>query len=304
MKKLSRIAVLLLVISLLAGCSKAPAETTDASTDPSTAPSTEVTSEPTEESMEPEESGEVTSEPTEESSNGSSDNASNGSSSGSSSNGSSSGSGNSSKPSAGGSSSSSNSGSGSSSSSAKPSHTHSYSSTVVAPTCTSGGYTKHTCSCGKSYTDSETSAAGHSWGSWATTKEPTTSEEGQQTRTCSRCGATDSQSIAKLPAPALDLKAAMAQGNAYAQSQYGAISNSSFYPSDGICGYDFPPYLNFQRASENGQEYLNRCIREEVDATYATLAGREDDGQPPVGVQIRCYIEHSGDNLILYVLYG
>lgn len=44
-----------------------------------------------------------------------------------------------------------------------PAHTHSYSSSVVAPTCTSGGYTVHTCSCGASYTDSETAALGHDW---------------------------------------------------------------------------------------------------------------------------------------------
>ena len=44
-----------------------------------------------------------------------------------------------------------------------PAHTHSYSSSVVAPTCTTGGYTLHTCSCGASYTDSETPALGHDW---------------------------------------------------------------------------------------------------------------------------------------------
>ena len=39
---------------------------------------------------------------------------------------------------------------------------HHYVSTVVAPTCTQGGYTKYTCSgCGRSYTDTPTAAAGH-----------------------------------------------------------------------------------------------------------------------------------------------
>lgn len=80
---------------------------------------------------------------------------------------------------------------------------HSYSSQVVAPTCTEGGYTVHTCSrCGDSYTDSETAALGHDWGEWVTTKEATTSEEGTQTRTCSRCGATETRSIAKISVPA------------------------------------------------------------------------------------------------------
>lgn len=40
-------------------------------------------------------------------------------------------------------------------------HTHSYETKVVSPTCTEGGYTLHTCSCGESYKDSETQALGH-----------------------------------------------------------------------------------------------------------------------------------------------
>ena len=41
---------------------------------------------------------------------------------------------------------------------------HHYVSTVVAPTCTQGGYTKYTCSgCGRSYTDTPTAATGHKY---------------------------------------------------------------------------------------------------------------------------------------------
>lgn len=45
----------------------------------------------------------------------------------------------------------------------KPTHTHSYSSKTVAPTCSSDGYTVHTCSCGDSYKDSYKDALGHDW---------------------------------------------------------------------------------------------------------------------------------------------
>ena len=39
---------------------------------------------------------------------------------------------------------------------------HSYNAVVTDPTCTEKGYTTHTCSrCGDSYTDSETEATGH-----------------------------------------------------------------------------------------------------------------------------------------------
>ena len=100
-------------------------------------------------------------------------------------------------PSNNSSSSSSNSGSGSSSPS-KPSHSHSYSSKTIKATCTSGGYTVHTCSCGASYTDSYTDATGHRWSDWKTVKKATTSSEGRKQRTCSSCGKTESKTIAKV----------------------------------------------------------------------------------------------------------
>ncbi len=126
------------------------------------------------------------------SSGSSSSNSSSGSSSSSSSNSTSSsssnGSGSSYKPS----------GNGGNSGSSKPSHSHSYSSKTVKATCTSDGYTVHTCSCGDRYTDSYTNATGHKWSDWKTVKKATTSSEGKKQRTCSSCGKTESKSIAKL----------------------------------------------------------------------------------------------------------
>lgn len=84
------------------------------------------------------------------------------------------------------------------SSSSTPSHSHSYSSKTVKATCTSGGYTVHTCSCGASYTDSYTDAKGHRWSDWKTVKKATTSSEGRKQRTCSSCGKTESKTIAKV----------------------------------------------------------------------------------------------------------
>ncbi len=90
---------------------------------------------------------------------------------------------------------------------------HSYGVTVVAPTCTESGGTVHTCSaCGDSYTDEPTSAMGHSWSDTSdcidgrtctacgeseggsghsyesTVTEPTCSDGGYTTHTCSACG--------------------------------------------------------------------------------------------------------------------
>lgn len=131
----------------------------------------------------------------------------------------------------------------------QPSHTHSYTSTKVAATCTKGGYTLHKCSCGKSYTDNETAALGHSWGGWTVVTQPTTQQEGKQTRTCGRCGATDSQSIPKVEAPALewsdlDLNRAMAVGNQYAASKYGCSIDTSLNVNTPYVGYNFPNSLS------------------------------------------------------------
>ena len=41
--------------------------------------------------------------------------------------------------------------------------------------------------------------ADHDWGPWTVTKEPTTSEDGEETRTCKICGARETRAIPKLP---------------------------------------------------------------------------------------------------------
>ena len=68
------------------------------------------------------------------------------------------------------------------------SHTHVYTAAVKEPTCTEGGYTTHTCSCGDSYTDSETEAKGHLEGEPQLTNTPTCVVGGHYKVTCSRCG--------------------------------------------------------------------------------------------------------------------
>ena len=62
---------------------------------------------------------------------------------------------------------------------------HSYTTTVVEPTCTEDGYTLHECACGDSYQDNVTAALGHSY----TTREvePTCTEEGYTLHECA-CG--------------------------------------------------------------------------------------------------------------------
>ncbi len=74
-------------------------------------------------------------------------------------------------------------------------HTHDYAVTVTTPTCTTKGYTTHTCTCGDSYVDTYVNALGHSWNNGVVTKPATAMEAGIKTYTCTRCGATKTETI-------------------------------------------------------------------------------------------------------------
>ena len=67
----------------------------------------------------------------------------------------------------------------------KTTHKHSYTTKVVAPTCTDQGYTLHTCSCGYSYKDTYKNATGHSYTTKVTA--PTCTAKGYTTHTCTKC---------------------------------------------------------------------------------------------------------------------
>lgn len=83
-----------------------------------------------------------------------------------------------------------------------PSHTHQYSKSVTKPGCTTEGFTTYTCPCGDTYPADFVPAAGHSWGSWETAKEPTVSSTGTKVRKCRNCSASQEEVIPKLEAPA------------------------------------------------------------------------------------------------------
>ena len=92
------------------------------------------------------------------------------------------------------------------------SHTHSYKDVVTAPTCTEKGYTTHTCACGDSYVDTYTDALGHAWDNGKVTKEPTETETGIKTYTCTRCSATKTESIPAVGCPTAGFTDAPSQG--------------------------------------------------------------------------------------------
>ena len=76
---------------------------------------------------------------------------------------------------------------------------HNMRTSYYSATCTSGGYTYHYCSrCSYSYTSNQTSALGHNWGSYTTTKSQRVRKRGTETATCSRCSATTSRTLSAL----------------------------------------------------------------------------------------------------------
>ena len=197
----------------------------------------------------------------------------------------------------------------------EPAHTHSYTSTKVAATCTSKGYTLHKCSCGSSYTSDETAALGHSWGNWTVVTQPTTQQEGKQTRTCSRCGATESQSIPKAEAPALewsdlDLNKAMAVGNQYAASRYGCVPDTSLNINTPNVGYNFPNSLSrgeiisyVPSLAGSYQEAIEFEIKGNVDLfvqDFIYSGYTEDDVR---GAKINCWCVIQNNQLWFYVFY-
>lgn len=68
---------------------------------------------------------------------------------------------------------------------------HDYETVVTEPTCTEMGYTTYTCTrCGDAYKGDYTEAAGHKPGDWIIDKEPTTDSEGSKHKECEVCGET------------------------------------------------------------------------------------------------------------------
>jgi len=65
---------------------------------------------------------------------------------------------------------------------------HDYVPEVTEPTCTEGGYTTYTCSrCGDEYVDDETEALGHDPSDWTVKVASTCTEKGTEVIICNRC---------------------------------------------------------------------------------------------------------------------
>ncbi len=144
-------------------------------------------------------------------------------------------------------------------------HEHSYDAAVTAPTCTEGGFTTYTCTCGDSYVADETSATGHNFVDGA----------------CSVCGEKDPNRVLTI-AEALELCGE--PGNLTTERYYirgivqtvtngqygamviadetGSISIYGMYSEDGSIGY-----AQFEYKPVKGDEVLVHCILQNYNGT-------------------------------------
>ncbi|MBO4432620.1 MAG: InlB B-repeat-containing protein [Clostridia bacterium] len=69
---------------------------------------------------------------------------------------------------------------------------HDYNAVITEPTCTEQGYTTYTCTrCSNSYVDDYTAALGHKFTNYKSDKNATCTKDGTKTAKCDNCDATD-----------------------------------------------------------------------------------------------------------------
>ena len=171
---------------------------------------------------------------------------------------------------------------------------HSIREETVAATCTTGGYTSHTCTrCGASERENETPALGHDYRD--TVVAPTTTSQGYTEHTCSRCGNSYRDNYTDKLKEVFDLQAVIDYGRAYAQSLGFTIdksmnlSNSGYYPGYYGGGYSL--------------DFLKQRAAGLVQYTADMLTS---DGDTIDGYRCNIYAtyESENDKYYIIVLYG
>ena len=153
-------------------------------------------------------------------------------------------------------------------------HSHSYSTTVTAATCTAKGYTTYTCSCGDSYKDNYTNKAAHSWCDWYTYLEPSYTYEGIERRECIICGEIEERSIDKIEATAYYLTDA---DKAEIISRLIAMGDSyglTYYPNCSGNTWDSPTPI-YEEELYEGREYIINTL---VDYSEGHFYSIKQDG--------------------------
>ncbi len=144
-------------------------------------------------------------------------------------------------------------------------HTHKYTAVVTKPTCEAVGYTTHTCECGHTYTDTQTSAVKHSYiykhtetehwseckycyvttekaahkmGAWTTVVKAGYTFPGEKQQECKICGYTLKEAIPILSVPDNKLVVVIPDYDKYVPSKPSSDSGTSWSGSSGETGSD------------------------------------------------------------------
>ena len=152
-------------------------------------------------------------------------------------------------------------------------HVHSYSETVVQPSCTEGGYTVYSCTCGDSYTGNETGALGHN--ETQTVVEPTADAQGYTLYTCQRCGISykDNYTDASVQAPASFFDDAAFIGDSVTMAlrnyntSYGVLGGTTFLCQGSYSvahAVNNTMYLSYQGQDMTPQSALAACGAKKV----------------------------------------
>ena len=117
-------------------------------------------------------------------------------------------------------------------------HEHNYVTQERPATCTQGGYVKYVCACGSSYDEAVYPALGHDWDGGTVTKEPTATETGIRTYTCTRCNETKTEPIPVVSVDVTQMFTDVEKNWAYPGIQYcvthgimGGMGDGTFAPT-------------------------------------------------------------------------
>ncbi|MBQ2256847.1 MAG: leucine-rich repeat protein [Clostridia bacterium] len=106
---------------------------------------------------------------------------------------------------------------------------HTIENKIVSATCTEGGYIEHTCTyCGYSYTSSHSDPKGHNFWVWETDVQATCTQDGRESRYCTRCKLVEERVIEAI-------------GHQYTESVKAATCTTDGYTTHSCssCGYTY-----------------------------------------------------------------